>query len=95
MEKITGMKITRDRPGRKMQEPPRELDFYNSEGEVVLSIHFTQHSKEMYIFPRGAEVTIYDNENWPLFLNETESGDTKFVTTGDWEHGTRLFPVKG
>jgi len=60
MEKITGMKITREREGKKMYDAPKELDFYNDEGEIVLSIHITPHTKEAYIFPHGVEITMVE-----------------------------------
>ena len=92
MEKITGMKITRERPGRVMQKPPRELVFYNSEGENILTIWIGRGI--MRILPRGANVLLYDNENWPLYRGESPDG--QWVETTDFrvEDEERVFPAE-
>lgn len=76
------MKITRERPGKVMQEPPRKLSFYNSEGEVVVNIFISEHLKSMSIHPYGASVTVFEYDD-PL--RKGAHYDSKWVTTNEWD----------
>ncbi len=80
MEKITGMKIARQRQGTKMQEPPRRLSFFNDKGTIVLDIYIHPHSGEVLILPFGAHVLIDSTKANPLFKQQS-GAEGLLVTT--------------
>lgn len=92
MEEIAGMRITRQRPGKKIVKPPSRLTFYNEEGEEILDIHISEYSKEMYIFPRGAEVTIFNYPGTGQLRKRVSKDGYHSVSTNNWMGRELIFP---
>ena len=89
MEVITGMKITRERPPRKMQSIPRKIDFFDSEGKIVTSIRIYSDLGKIMVYPeKGVTVTIFNKKEQPLRIGGHNS--SKWVTTGS--EGDLVFP---
>ena len=93
MEDLVGMKVSRKREGKKIVECPRRLTFYNSEGKEVLEIHISEHTKEMFIFPRGAEITIFEHD-LPLRKHTQKDRGTNVVSNNPLGNHELIFPSK-
>ena len=90
--KITGMKIDRKRPGRKVQEVPKRLTFFDSEGLIIGSITIYPELGRINVHPHGATVAVFNRAEQPL-RKESSSDDhniCSWVTNG--EYGDLIFP---
>ncbi len=88
MEKITGMKIARQRQGTKMQDAPRRLSFFNDKGTIILDIYIHQHSSEVLILPFGAHVLIDSTNTNPLFKQRSGAKGCVVTTCKNYSYAS-------
>ena len=85
---ITGMKIDRKRPGRKVQEVPKRISFFNEAGVSICGITIYPELGMINIHPRGAEVTVFESAKQPL--RTQENNGTRWVSNN--KYGEIIFP---
>ena len=92
--KITGMKIDRKRPGRKMQEVPQRLTFFNEAGKSICGITIYPEIGHVHVHPHGATVAVFNRADQPL--RKQSSSDDSIDSSCSWvtngKYGEIIFP---
>lgn len=89
-EQVTGFQLD-DRKIRK--NVPESISFFNNKGQCILSIDILKHSKSVMIHPYGANISMFDNNEFPMFkVICGDNGETRAVTTNKiFNNGERVF----